>query len=200
MTIELPPLPYARNALAPHISERTIDYHYGKHHQGYVNKLNKAIKGTDFAGASLEEIIQATQGDATQKSIFNNAAQIWNHTLYWESMAPGGGAAPDGTLAEQINAAFGDYEGFKAEFKSSGTGQFGSGWTWLVRDGDTLRIESTGNAELPSDDLSKILLTMDVWEHAYYLDHQNERGTYVDVFLDHLVSWENAKKRLEHLG
>lgn len=196
MSIELPELPFARHALAPHISSATVDYHYGKHHRGYVDKLNKAIDGTDLADADLETIIRHALQDETNASLFNNAAQVWNHTLYWQSMTPGGGNEPIGFLGTLIKESFGSYEKFREKFKAAGLGEFGSGWVWLVRTDHGLKIQSTTDAEVPTYKLDRILLTMDVWEHAYYLDRQNDRGAYIDTFLDHLVNWQNAADRL----
>ena len=175
MAFELPALPYASDALEPHMSANTFSYHHGKHHAAYVNKLNGLIDGTDLADKSLEDIIQATAGKADAKGIFNNAAQVWNHTFFWHSMAPNGGGKPSGKLAEMIDASFGSYDAFVEQFKAAGVGQFGSGWAWLVVDGDALKIVTTANAETPITDGLKPLITCDVWEHAYYLDYQNDR-------------------------
>lgn len=185
MTIKLPELPYAKDALAPHISENTLNFHYGKHHNAYVVNLNKLIEGTDFSGKSLEEIIKASEG-----GIFNNAAQVWNHTFYWNSMKPNGGGKPTGDLLAKIEADFGSYENFATEFKTAGATQFGSGWAWLVLEDGKLKVTKTANAETPLTTSAKPLLTMDVWEHAYYLDFQNARPTYMDTFLDKLVNWD----------
>ena len=193
MSIELPPLPYARNALAPHISEQTLDFHYGKHHQAYVTNLNKLIEGGDHADASLEYIIHDSAGEPSRAGVFNNAAQIWNHTFYWHSMSPNGGGAPTGELASRIDADFGSYDDFKAAFAAAGATQFGSGWAWLVEANGKLEVRKTGNAETPLTDAGVTpLITMDVWEHAYYLDFQNARPKYIDTFLDHLLNWEFA--------
>jgi len=197
MAFELPPLPYEKNALEPHISENTLNYHYGKHHQGYVTKLNAAIDGTPMASQSLEEIIQATSGDPEKTGIFNNAAQVWNHTFYWHSMSPNGGGAPTGGIADMIARDFGSYDAFKAACKDKGTSQFGSGWAWLVQAGGKLHVTNTLNAHTPVEDQAATpLLTMDVWEHAYYLDYQNDRAGYIDHWLDSLVSWEFANANL----
>ena len=192
MAFELPNLPYAQNALEPHISVNTLSFHHGKHHAGYVNNLNNLIKDTDLADKSLEEIVKATAGDASKVGIFNNAAQVWNHTFYWHSMKPNGGGAPTGALAEKINADFGSLDNFKQQFKAAGTGQFGSGWAWLVLENGTLKVTKTLNAENPLHQGQIPLLTMDVWEHAYYLDYQNRRPDYAQTFLDHLVNWDFA--------
>ncbi len=188
MAIELPALPYARDALAPTISEETIDYHYGKHHQAYVTNLNNMIEGTDHANASLEDIIRNSEG-----GVFNNAAQVWNHTFYWNSLSPNGGGEPTGALADAINAAFGSFEAFKEKFTASAVGNFGSGWTWLVKNasGD-LEIVNTANAGTPITDASVTpLLTVDVWEHAYYVDYRNARPAYLAKFWE-LANWEFA--------
>jgi len=191
MAIELPPLPYARNALAPHISAETLDFHYGKHHQAYVDNLNKMIPGTEFADATLETIVKKAQG-----GMFNNAAQIWNHTFYWNSLSPNGGGEPKGKLADAIVKAFGSFAAFKEEFTKVALGTFGSGWAWLVQRADgTLAIVSTANAATPITGTDKPLLTCDVWEHAYYVDYRNARGKYVEAFWN-LVNWDWAMKKL----
>jgi len=188
MSIELPALPYARDALAPRISEETIDYHYGKHHNAYVNNLNGMIEGTEHADKSLEEIVKSSSG-----GMFNNAAQIWNHTFYWNSLSPNGGGKPDGDLATAIDAAFGSFEEFQAKFTASAGGNFGSGWTWLVKNGSgALEIVNTSNADTPiTDDSLTPLLTVDVWEHAYYVDYRNARPEYLKNFWE-LANWEFA--------
>ncbi|MCB9586343.1 MAG: superoxide dismutase [Fe] [Polyangiaceae bacterium] len=192
MAIELPALPWAKDALAPHISAETIDYHYGKHHNAYVTNLNKLIDGTDLAGKSLEEIVKAAEG-----GVFNNAAQVWNHTFYWNSMKPAGGGAPSGALADAINGSFGSFDKFKEEFSAAAATQFGSGWAWLVKEGDKLAVVKTANAETP---LTKAgvtpLLTIDVWEHAYYVDYRNARPKYIETFLSSLANWDFAAKNL----
>jgi Fe-Mn family superoxide dismutase len=191
MAIELPPLPYAKDGLAPHISANTLDFHYGKHHQAYVNNTNKMIDGTPHADKSLEDIIKAADG-----GLFNNAAQVWNHTFYWNSMKPGGGGQPEGALLDAINRDFGSVDNFKQKFKEAATTQFGSGWAWLVEDGGKLAVTKTANADLPLKHGKKALLTCDVWEHAYYLDYQNVRPNYVQAYLDHLVNWDFAAANL----
>ncbi len=197
MAFELPDLPYEKNALEPHISANTLGFHHGKHHQGYVTKLNAAIDGTDLDGKSLEDIIKATSGDSARQGIFNNAAQVWNHTFYWHSMRPNGGGAPTGPVADMIARDFGSYEDFKAAFKDKGATQFGSGWAWLVKAGDKLHVTNTLNAHTPVENADATpLLTMDVWEHAYYLDYQNDRPGYIDHFLDNLVNWDFANQNL----
>ncbi|MGR8979327.1 MAG: superoxide dismutase [Fe] [Gammaproteobacteria bacterium] len=188
MAFELPALPYGKNQLAPHISEETLEYHYGKHHQAYVNNLNNLVPGTEFEGMSLEEIICKSSG-----GIFNNAAQIWNHTFYWNSLSPNGGGEPSGSLAEAINASFGSFAKFKEEFTKSATTLFGSGWAWLVKNNDgSLAIVNTGNAGCPLTTGQKPLLTCDVWEHAYYIDYRNARPAYVEAFWK-LVNWNFAE-------
>ena len=196
MTFELPQLPYARNALAPHISENTLNFHYGKHHQTYLTNLNNLVKDTDLVGKSLEEIIKISAADKAKAGIFNNSAQVWNHTFYWHSMKPAGGGKPTGEMLKKIEADFGSYENFVTEFKNAGTTQFGSGWAWLVLDNGKLKVTKTGNAETPLTTSAIPLLTMDVWEHAYYLDFQNARPTYIDTFLNHLINWDFAQANL----
>ncbi len=185
MAIELPALPYDRTALEPHISAETIDYHYSKHHQTYVTNLNNLVAGTEFENADLESIVRKAQG-----GLFNNAAQVWNHTFYWNCLKPNGGGAPTGKLAEAINAAFGSFEAFKAEFTKTAIGTFGSGWAWLVQRADgSLALVSTSNAATPLTGTDKPLLTCDVWEHAYYVDYRNARPKYVEAFWN-LVNWD----------
>ena len=190
MTFELPALPYADTALEPYYSAKTFSFHHGKHHKAYVDNLNKLLPGSPFENSSLEEIILAVAGDATKAGFFNNAAQVWNHTFFWHCMKPGGGGAPSGALAAKIDAAFGSYEKFAEQFKAAAVGRFGSGWAWLVLDGGELKIMSTPNAETPMTGRKKALLTVDVWEHAYYLDFQNRRPDFVQTFLDQLVNWD----------
>jgi Fe-Mn family superoxide dismutase len=185
MPFELPPLPYAKDALAPVISAETIDFHYGKHHQAYVTNLNKLTDGTPNADKSLEEVIQASDG-----GLFNNAAQVWNHTFYWHCMKPGGGGDPSGPLADALVRDFGSVDAFRQEFKAAAVAQFGSGWAWLVDRAGKLEIMTTANADLPLKHGAKALLTCDVWEHAYYIDFRNARPGYVGAFLDHLVNWD----------
>ena len=196
MSFELADLPYSADALEPHISAETFGYHHGKHHKAYVDKLNAAVAGTDYENQSLEAVILASH-DAGDTGVFNNAAQAWNHTFLWNSMSPQGGGEPQGALAEAINDSFGDLDSFKAQFKASAMGQFGSGWTWLVHKAGKLEIVSTGNAETPLTGGSVPLLTLDVWEHAYYLDYQNKRDAYIDTFLDKLINWDFAAQNYE---
>jgi Fe-Mn family superoxide dismutase len=191
-TITLPNLPYVKNALEPHISENTLNYHYGKHHNAYVVNLNKLITGTKFEGQALEEIIKNSDG-----GIFNNAAQVWNHTFYWNSMKPNGGGKPTGEVLNKIEADFGSYEKFAEEFTNAGATQFGSGWAWLVLENNKLKIVKTANAETPLTTNAKPLLTMDVWEHAYYLDFQNARPNYIKTFLEKLVNWDFVAANLK---
>ena len=190
MAFTLPELPYAKDALAPHISAETLDYHYGKHHAAYVNKLNQLIEGTDFANASLEDIIKKSSG-----GVFNNAAQVWNHTFYWSCMAPNGGGEPTGKIADAIKSTWGSFDKFKEEFSNASVNQFGSGWGWLVDNGGKLEIVSTSNANNPMTEGKKPILTCDVWEHAYYIDYRNARPKYVEAFWN-LVNWEFVNKNL----
>jgi superoxide dismutase, Fe-Mn family len=185
----LPPLPFADNALEPVISAHTLSFHYGKHHKAYVDNLNKLVTGTEFADQSLEKIIAATAGQADKAGIFNNAAQIWNHTFYWNSLTPKGGGEPPAVLKQKIDASFGSLDACKQELATAATTQFGSGWAWLVLDGDKLKVVKTPNAELPTTKGMKPLLVIDVWEHAYYLDFQNRRPDYVNAVLDKLINW-----------
>jgi len=194
--ITLPALPFEQSALEPVISSNTLNYHYGKHHKTYVETLNKLIVGTEFAGMPLEEIIKATQGNAEHAAIFNNAAQAWNHTFYWHSLKPKGGGEPPAALKKLIEASFGDLDKCKKQLSAAAVGQFGSGWAWLAQDGDKLTIIKTGNAHTPLVKGPKPLLTIDVWEHAYYLDYQNRRVDYVNALLDKLINWEFAAENL----
>jgi len=189
MAFELPPLPYAEDALEPDYSARTISFHYGKHHKTYVDTLNKLVDGTDLAGKSLEDVIMAVAGKADKQAVFNNAAQVWNHTFFWNGMKPGGGGAPTGAAAEKIDG-LGGYEKFVEDFKAAAMGRFGSGWAWLVSDNGQVKIVSTPNAEMPASPGVTPLLVVDVWEHAYYLDYQNLRAVYVQTFFDKLVNWD----------
>ena len=185
----LPPLPYADNALDPVISANTLSFHYGKHHKTYVDNLNKLVAGTELADLSLEKVIAATAGQADKAGIFNNAAQIWNHTFYWNSLSPKGGGEPPAALKRKIESSFDTVEACKKELATAATTQFGSGWAWLVQDGDKLKVVKTSNADLPLISGLKPLLTIDVWEHAYYLDYQNRRVDYVNAVLDKLINW-----------
>jgi Fe-Mn family superoxide dismutase len=185
----LPPLPYGDNALDPVISANTLGFHYGKHHKTYVDNLNKLIADTELADLSLEEVITATAGKADKVGVFNNAAQVWNHTFYWSSLSPNGGGEPPAALRQKIEASFGSVDACKKELATAATTQFGSGWAWLVKDGDKLQVTKTSNADLPLTKGLKPLLTIDVWEHAYYLDYQNRRVDYVNAVLDKLINW-----------
>ncbi len=186
----LPALPYAADALAPHISRETIDFHYGKHHQTYVTNLNNLIKGTEFAAQGLEEIVRKSSG-----GIFNNSAQVWNHTFFWNSLRPGGGGEPSGALAGAIAAKWGSFAAFKEAFSKSALGNFGSGWTWLVKKADgSVDIVNTSNAGTPLTTPDKALLTIDVWEHAYYIDYRNARAKFVETFLNNLANWDFAAR------
>ncbi|MES2636468.1 MAG: Fe-Mn family superoxide dismutase [Pseudomonadota bacterium] len=186
----LPALPYAKNALAPYISEETLEFHYGKHHQAYVTNLNNLIKGTEFENSSLEEIIKKSSG-----GIYNNSAQVWNHTFFWNSMKPKGGDAPTGALADAINKKWGSFDEFKKAFQASAVGNFGSGWTWLVKKADgSVDIVNMGAAGTPLTTGDKALLTIDVWEHAYYIDYRNARPKFVEAFLASLANWDFAEK------
>jgi Fe-Mn family superoxide dismutase len=190
-------LPYADNALAPVITPNTIGFHYGKHHKTYVDNLNNLVKGTDLEGKSLEEVVMATAGKADKAPLFNNSAQIWNHDFYWKSMKPNGGGAPTGKVADRINESFGSFEEFKKQLSATTVSQFGSGWGWLVADSaGKLKVVKTGNAEVPMTQGLKPQLTIDVWEHAYYLDHQNRRADYVNAVIDKLLNWEFAAANL----
>ncbi|WP_454005683.1 superoxide dismutase [Fe] [Alcaligenes sp. Marseille-Q7550] len=191
MAFTLPALPYELNALEPHISQETLEFHYGKHHQAYVTNLNNLVAGTEFENASLEDVVKKSSG-----GVFNNAAQVWNHTFYWNSLSPNGGGAPTGKVADAINAKWGSFDAFKDAFTKSAVGNFGAGWTWLVKKADgSLDIVNTSNAgtTLTSDDVA--LLTCDVWEHAYYIDYRNARPKYLEHFWN-LVNWEFAAKNL----
>ena len=189
MSFELPALPYATDALAPHMSKETFEYHHAKHHQAYVTNLNNLVPGTEFAGKSLEDIVKTSSG-----GIYNNAAQVWNHTFFWSCMKPAGGGEPSGALAAAIAAKFGSYAAFKEAFTKSAVGNFGSGWTWLVKKADgSVDIVNTGAAGTPLTTADKALLTVDVWEHAYYIDYRNLRQKFVETFLSNLVNWKFAE-------
>ncbi len=191
MPFTLPELPYAKDALAPHISAETLEFHHDKHHAAYVNNLNKLLEGKPEANLSLEEVILRSDG-----GVFNNAAQVWNHTFYWHSMRPQGGGRPTGEVADAITRDFGSYEQFREQFAQAATTQFGSGWAWLVLADGKLSVTKTGNADLPLKHGQTALLTIDVWEHAYYIDFRNARPKYIDTFLDHLVNWEFVASNL----
>jgi len=192
----LPSLPYANNALDPVISANTIGFHYGKHHKGYVDNLNKLVAGTEFADLPLEKIITKTAGKADKTAIFNNAAQIWNHTFYWKSMRSKGGGEPPASLKQKMETSFGSVDACKKELATVAMAQFGSGWVWLVLDSNKLKVDKTSNADVPMTTGMKPLLTIDVWEHAYYLDYQNRRADYVSAVLDKLINWDFATENL----
>lgn len=192
----LPSLPYADNALSPVISANTIGFHYGKHHNGYVDNLNKLVAGTEFANLPLDKIITRTAGKTDKTAIFNNAAQTWNHTFYWRSLKPKGGGEPPEVLKQKIGASFGTLDACKKEWATAAMAQFGSGWAWLVLDNDKLKVIRTGNADVPMTSGMKPLLTIDVWEHAYYLDYQNRRVDYVNAVLEKLINWDFAAENL----
>jgi superoxide dismutase, Fe-Mn family len=197
MKIELPALPYAQNALEPIISEKTFQFHYGKHHNAYVENTKKLIAGTEFEELSLEEIIKKTYKDKSKIGLFNNSAQVWNHSFYWNCIKPSGGGIPTGKIADLINQSFGSFEKFTDEFKNAAMTQFGSGWAWLVlNENNDLEIRKTANAETPLTYNCKALLTIDVWEHAYYLDYQNKRPEYIDNFINKLINWDFVNSNL----
>ncbi len=192
----LPPLPYAENALEPIITGKTMSFHYGKHHKAYVDNLNKLIAGTDFASLSLDKIITSTVGKPENTAIFNNAAQSWNHSFYWQSLTPKGGGEPPAALKQKIEASFGSLDACKKEIASTAVSQFGSGWAWLVLDGTLLKVVKTSNADIPMTKGLSPVLVIDVWEHAYYLDYQNRRADYVNAVLDKLINWEFALQNI----
>jgi Fe-Mn family superoxide dismutase len=192
----LPPLPYPENALAPVISANTLSFHYGKHHKAYLDNLNKLIAGTEYEAATLEKIITDTAGKADKTPIFNNAAQTWNHTFYWNGLKPNGGGKPTGRIAQMIESDLGGYEQFKKDFAQAGVTQFGSGWAWLVAEGGKLKLVKTGNADNPLTKGQVPLLTLDVWEHAYYLDYQNRRPDHLSAAIDQLLNWDFANQNL----
>ncbi|ODG97201.1 superoxide dismutase [Nostoc sp. KVJ20] len=197
MAFVQPPLPFDINALEPYgMKAETFEYHYGKHHKAYVDNLNKLTEGTELADKSLEEVIKTSFQDSSKAGIFNNAAQVWNHTFFWNSLKPGGGGAPTGDLAAKIDKDFGSFDKFKEEFSNAAATQFGSGWSWLIDDGGTLKVIKTPNAENPLAHGKKALLTLDVWEHAYYIDYRNARPAFIKNFLENLVNWDFAAENL----
>ncbi len=196
MSIVLSDLPFAKDALEPHISAKTLSFHYEKHHNAYVANTNKLIAGTDLENTSLEEIMQKAAADSSLGGLFNNAAQVWNHSFYWNCLEGNGGGRPHGEIAKRIDADFGSYEKFIEAFKTAGATQFGSGWAWLVLNGDKLEISKTANADTPLVHGQKPLLTVDVWEHAYYLDYQNRRPDYLGIFTDKLINWDFVNSQL----
>jgi Fe-Mn family superoxide dismutase len=196
MTFKLTQLPYDRDALEPHISARTLDFHYGKHHKTYVEKLNQAVAGTKYEDMALEQVVRESFRK-NDKPVYNNGSQAWNHTFFWDSMDPASDGTPAGSLAEKLDDQFGSLDGFRKQFKDSAVSKFGSGWTWLVADGNTLAIVSTSDADSPLTTDTTPLLTLDVWEHAYYLDYQNSRDRFVGAFLEHLINWDFAQDNLD---
>ncbi|MEW6443178.1 MAG: superoxide dismutase [bacterium] len=199
MAFDLPPLPYPKEALEPYISARTLEFHHGKHHQAYVTNLNNLVKDKDLAQKPLEEVVRASWGDPSKAGIFNNSAQVWNHTFFWNCMKKGGGQ-PSGKAADRIQADFGSVDAFKNELKNAAVTQFGSGWAWLVLDKGKLKVTKTPNAENPLVHGQAALLTVDVWEHAYYLDYQNRRPDFVQAFMDHLINWDFVNQNLAKAG
>lgn len=197
MAFELPPLPFAKDALEPHMSARTLEFHHDKHHAAYVTNLNNLTKDTPLAKESLDNVIKATAKDESKVGIFNNAAQVWNHTFFWNCLKKGGGGKPSGDIAKRIEADLGGYDKFVEQFKQAGATQFGSGWAWLVLDGGKLKVTKTPNAANPLSQGQTALLTIDVWEHAYYLDYQNRRPDFIATFLEHLVNWDYAERNLQ---
>lgn len=196
MAITLPQLSFEKDALAPYISANTLDFHYGKHHKAYVDNLNKLIEGTELAAKSLEEIIKIAAKDSAKSGIFNNAAQVWNHSFYWQCLKKAGGGAPTGAVAEKIKATWGNFEKFADDLKNAGITQFGSGWAWLISEGNELKITKTANADTPIAHGQKPLLTIDVWEHAYYLDYQNRRPDYLSAVIQNLINWDFVNANL----
>jgi Fe-Mn family superoxide dismutase len=196
MAMKLPNLPFAANALEPHMSARTFEFHHGKHHAAYVANGNKLLEGTPLEKKPLHEVIREVAGDASKAGVFNNVAQVWNHSFFWHCLKPGGGGQPSGELAKQIDAAFGSYDKFVQEFSNAGATQFGSGWAWLVKDGGKLAVTKTPNADTPVARGQQPLLTLDVWEHAYYLDHQNARPKFIETFMTKLVNWDYVAQNL----
>ncbi len=196
MAMKLPDLPFAPNALEPHMSARTFEFHHGKHHAAYVTNGNKLIEGTPLEKKPLHEIIREVAGDSSKAGVFNNLAQVWNHSFFWHCLKPGGGGQPSGDLAKQIDAAFGSYDKFVQEFSNAAATQFGSGWAWLVKDGGKLAVTKTPNADTPVARGQQPLLTLDVWEHAYYLDHQNARPKFIETFMTKLVNWDYVAQNL----
>jgi Fe-Mn family superoxide dismutase len=196
MAIQLPNLPYPKDALAPYISAQTLEFHHGKHHKAYVDNTNKLIEGTALANEPLETIIRNVAGDVSKAGLFNNAAQVWNHSFYWQCIKPKGGGMPAGAIADKIKTTWGSFEKFAEEFKNAGVTQFGSGWAWLVLDGGAVKITKTANADTPIAHDLKPLLTVDVWEHAYYLDYQNRRPDYLTAFIENLINWDFVNANL----
>lgn len=196
MSITLPSLPYEMDALAPYINKETLEFHYGKHHNAYVVNANKLLEGTDLAKEDLDSVIKTAANDASLGGLFNNAAQVWNHSFYWNCMKPGGGGLPSGPIADKLTSDFGAYETFVEQFKNAGATQFGSGWAWLILKDGRLEIMKTPNADTPIAKGLKPLLTVDVWEHAYYLDYQNRRPDYLSAFVEHLINWDFVNSQM----
>jgi superoxide dismutase, Fe-Mn family len=196
MAFELTPLPYPKDALEPHMSSRTLEFHHGKHHQAYVTALNKLVQGTPFANQTLEQVVRATASDASKTAIFNSAGQAWNHNFFWNCLKPRGGGRPAGDLLRALERGFGSFDKFREQFKQAAVEQFGSGWAWLVLDHGTLKVTKTPNGANPLAEGQTALLAIDVWEHAYYLDFQDRRADFVQIFLDHLVNWDFVAKTL----
>lgn len=196
MSVTLPELPYSKDALEPHISSKTLEFHHGKHHNAYVTNINKLIAGTPMENLSLEDIILKSAKDPAMTGVFNNSAQVWNHTFYWNCMKKNGGGKPSGKISAEIDKAFGSFDKFIEELKNAAATQFGSGWAWLVKEGDTLKIMKTSNADTPMVHGVKALLTIDVWEHAYYLDYQNRRPDYIAAFFENLVNWDFVESQM----
>lgn len=196
MALTLPDLPYAKEALEPYISAKTLEFHHGKHHKAYVDNGNKLLAGTEFEKMDPVDILKKIVGDSSKTGMFNNVGQTWNHSFFWQCMKPNGGGKPTGSVAQKIDAAFGSFEKFAEEFKNAGVTQFGSGWAWLVEKGGKLEIMKTANADTPVAHGIKPLLTVDVWEHAYYLDYQNRRPDFIQAFIDHLINWDFVNSKL----
>jgi len=196
MSVTLPELPYSKDALEPHISSKTLEFHHGKHHNAYVTNINKLIAGTPMENLSLEDIILKSAKDPAMTGVFNNSAQVWNHTFYWNCMKKNGGGKPSGKISAEKDKAFGSFDKFIEELKNAAATQFGSGWAWLVKEGDTLKIMKTSNADTPMVHGVKALLTIDVWEHAYYLDYQNRRPDYIAAFFENLVNWDFVESQM----
>lgn len=196
MSVTLPELPYSKDALEPHISSKALEFHHGKHHNAYVTNINKLIAGTPMENLSLEDIILKSAKDPAMTGVFNNSAQVWNHTFYWNCMKKNGGGKPSGKISAEIDKAFGSFDKFIEELKNAAATQFGSGWAWLVKEGDTLKIMKTSNADTPMVHGVKALLTIDVWEHAYYLDYQNRRPDYIAAFFENLVNWDFVESQM----
>ncbi|MGE5431095.1 MAG: superoxide dismutase [Syntrophomonadaceae bacterium] len=197
MALTLPDLPYSKDALEPYVSAKTLEFHHDKHHNAYVQNANKMLEGSDLANADLETIVKKTYGDTSKTGLFNNAAQVWNHSFLWKCMKPNGGGMPTGDIAGMIEKSFGNYQKFVEEFKNAGATQFGSGWAWLILKDGKLQVTKTPNADTPIAHGETPLLTVDVWEHAYYLDYQNRRPDYLSTFVEHLINWDFVNENLK---